>query len=107
MEQLFEFFRINISSFLYILILISSELLIVMNVLQTLLGDDGVLLFPSSPTTAKHHYEPFLHPYNFAYWAIFNVLKLPVTQVPLGLSKDGLPLGIQVLIIILTFYIAK
>lgn len=57
-----------------------------------------MLLFPSSPTTAEHHHEPFLHPYNFAYWAIFNVLKLPVTQVPLGLGKNGLPLGIQVLL---------
>ncbi|VVC30972.1 Amidase signature domain [Cinara cedri] len=66
------------------------------NEISTLLNDDGVLLFPSSPTTAKHHCEPFLHPYNFAYWAIFNVLKLPVTQVPLGLGKNGLPLGIQV-----------
>lgn len=62
-----------------------------------MLGDDGVLFFPSSPSTTKHHYEPLLHLYNFAYWAIFNVLKLPVTQVPLGLSKNGLPLGIQVL----------
>ncbi|XP_025405519.1 fatty-acid amide hydrolase 2-A [Sipha flava] len=66
------------------------------NEISTLLGDDGVLFFPSSPTTVKRHYEPFLHPYNFSYWAIFNVLKLPVTQVPLGLNKDGLPLGIQV-----------
>ncbi|XP_050424610.1 fatty-acid amide hydrolase 2-A [Adelges cooleyi] len=64
--------------------------------LSTLLGDDSVLFFPSSPTTAKRHYEPFLYPYNFSYWAIFNVLKLPVTQVPLGLGKNGLPLGIQV-----------
>lgn len=66
------------------------------NEISTLLGDDSVLIFPSSPTTAKRHYEPFLHPYNFAYWAIFNVLKLPVTQVPLGIGKNGLPLGIQV-----------
>lgn len=28
--------------------------------------------------------------------AIFNILGLPVTQCPLGLNKDGLPLGIQV-----------
>ncbi|XP_025195945.1 fatty-acid amide hydrolase 2-A [Melanaphis sacchari] len=66
------------------------------NEVSTLLGDDGVLFFPSSPTTAKHHYEPFFYPYNFAYWAIFNVLKLPVTQVPVGLGINGLPLGIQV-----------
>ena len=33
---------------------------------------------------------------NFLYTGIFNVLGLPVTQVPLGLGKKGLPLGIQV-----------
>lgn len=60
------------------------------------LGDNGVLLFPSYPSTAPYHNLPFLRPYNFAYWAIFNALQLPVTQVPIGLSEDGLPLGIQV-----------
>lgn len=29
--------------------------------------------------------------------AIFNILGLPVTQCPLGLSKEGLPLGVQVI----------
>ena len=28
--------------------------------------------------------------------ALFNLLGLPVTQVPLGLNDDGLPLGVQV-----------
>nr|BAN20513.1 amidase [Riptortus pedestris] len=64
--------------------------------IQELLGDNGVLLFPSCPTEAPYHYASFLRPYNFAYWAIFNVLKLPVTQVPLGLTKKGLPIGLQV-----------
>lgn len=27
---------------------------------------------------------------------IFNTLGLPVTQCPLGLSEEGLPLGVQV-----------
>jgi fatty acid amide hydrolase 2 len=60
------------------------------------LGDNGVLLFPNHPNDAPFHYASFFRPYNFAYWAIFNVLKFPVTQVPMGLSKKGLPLGIQV-----------
>lgn len=64
--------------------------------IEELLGDNGVLLFPSCPTDAPYHYASFLRPYNFAYWAIFNVLKLPVTQVPLGLTKKGLPIGLQV-----------
>lgn len=64
--------------------------------LMNKLGRNGVLLYPSHPFPASYHYTSFLRPYNFGYWAIFNVLKFPVTQVPLGISKDGLPLGIQV-----------
>ncbi|KAH0554864.1 fatty-acid amide hydrolase 2-like [Cotesia glomerata] len=60
------------------------------------LGDDGVLLFPSSPFAASYHYSYFFRPYNFSYWALFNVLKLPTCQIPLGLGDDGLPVGVQV-----------
>ncbi|XP_069705396.1 fatty-acid amide hydrolase 2 isoform X1 [Periplaneta americana] len=61
------------------------------------LGDNGVLLYPSHPFPAPYHYTSILRPFNFGYWSVFNVLNLPVTQVPMGLSKDGLPLGIQVI----------
>lgn len=61
-----------------------------------LLGDNGVLLFPSCPTEAPYHYASFFRPYNYAYWSIFNVLKLPVTQIPLGMTKSGLPVGLQI-----------
>ncbi|KAL1109907.1 hypothetical protein AAG570_014141, partial [Ranatra chinensis] len=61
-----------------------------------LLGNDGVLLFPSCPRVAPYHYTAFFRPYDFAYWAVFNALKLPVTQVPMGLSNNGLPLGLQI-----------
>ena len=64
--------------------------------LMNKLGRNGVFLFPSHPFPASYHYTSILRPFNFGYWAIFNVLKFPVTQVPLGISKDGLPLGIQV-----------
>ncbi|XP_069181502.1 fatty-acid amide hydrolase 2-B [Procambarus clarkii] len=63
---------------------------------QRLLGDNGVLLYPSHPTLVPYHSESFFRPFNFTYTAIFNALGFPVTQVPLGLSPDGLPLGIQV-----------
>lgn len=64
--------------------------------LKELLGDDGVLLVPSHPTVAPYHNQPLTKPLNAAYTAIFNVLGLPVTQVPLGLDPCGVPLGIQV-----------
>lgn len=63
---------------------------------QRLLGDNGVLLYPSHPTLAPYHSESFFRPLNFTYTAIFSALGFPVTQVPLGLSPNGLPLGIQV-----------
>ena len=64
--------------------------------LESVLGEDGVLLYPSHPSVALNHNMPLLFPFNFTYTAIFNVLYLPVTQCPVGLSKSGLPLGIQV-----------
>lgn len=64
--------------------------------LQDLLGEDGVLLYPTHPKLAPYHNQPIVYPFNFGYTGIFNALGLPVTQVPLGLSKEGLPMGIQV-----------
>lgn len=55
-----------------------------------------MLLYPSHPTLAPYHNEPLFRPLNFTYTAIFNALGFPVTQVPLGLAPNGLPLGIQV-----------
>lgn len=61
-----------------------------------LLGEDGVLFYPSYPYTAPFHYAVFVQVYNFHYWSLLNVLHLPATQAPLGLNSQGLPLGIQV-----------
>jgi fatty acid amide hydrolase 2 len=33
---------------------------------------------------------------DFIYTGVFNVLQLPATQVPMGLDRDGLPTGLQV-----------
>ncbi|HSQ63462.1 MAG TPA: amidase [Polyangiaceae bacterium] len=57
---------------------------------------DGVMLYPPYPTVAPRHHEPLLAPMKFMYTCIFNVLEVPVTQVPLGLDARGLPLGVQV-----------
>ncbi|KAM4021272.1 fatty-acid amide hydrolase 2 [Anomaloglossus baeobatrachus] len=65
--------------------------------ISSLLGDDGILLYPSHPKIAPKHNEPLAMPFNFAYTGIFNVLGLPVTQCPLGLNEAGLPLGIQII----------
>ncbi|KAL3882734.1 hypothetical protein ACJMK2_029045 [Sinanodonta woodiana] len=64
--------------------------------LQDLLGDNGILFYPTHPKLAPYHNLPLFYPFNFAYTGIMNAFGLPVTQVPLGLSKEGLPLGIQI-----------
>jgi len=62
--------------------------------LDDLLGEDGVILYPSGRSVAPRHGPTA--PLNFRFFGIFNALELPVTQVPLGLSAEGLPLGVQV-----------
>ncbi|CAJ0962849.1 unnamed protein product, partial [Mesorhabditis belari] len=64
--------------------------------IKELLGSDGILLFPSFPHTAPYHHQPLLKPLNFAYTGLFNALALPVVQCPMGLAKNGMPLGVQV-----------
>ncbi len=61
------------------------------------LGDHGVLLFPTYPRPAPKHGAPLLRPLDFATCGMWNVLGHPVTQVPAGLSRAGLPVGIQVI----------
>ncbi|KPJ03855.1 Fatty-acid amide hydrolase 2 [Papilio xuthus] len=64
--------------------------------LLSTLGEEGVLLFPSAPAAAPYHYTLYLRPFNFSYWAIFNALKFPAAQVPVGVNSAGVPLGLQV-----------
>jgi len=61
-----------------------------------LLGDNGVILYPSYPTVAPLHHKPIFPPFNWVYTAIWNSMEVPVTQVPLGLDSNGLPLGVQI-----------
>lgn len=68
--------------------------------LEDRLGDDGILLYPSFSRPAPRHRLPLLRQlmlrFDYAYTALLNVMELPVTQVPLGLNAQGLPLGVQV-----------
>lgn len=60
------------------------------------MGEKGIMLYPSYPTSAPRHYAPLFPPIRWVYPAIINVLEFPATQVPLGLDGDGLPLGVQI-----------
>lgn len=57
---------------------------------------DGVLLHPPFSRVAPRHGRTVGRPWMLAPMAVFNMVGLPVTQVPLGLNERGLPLGVQV-----------
>jgi hypothetical protein len=44
----------------------------------------------------RFHVEPLLRVLDAAHTAIFNVMEMPATAVPLGLGTDGIPLGVQI-----------
>jgi fatty acid amide hydrolase 2 len=57
---------------------------------------DGVLLYPPFPRVAPRHRTTLGQPWLATNTAVFNMFGLPATQVPLGLTDEGLPLGVQV-----------
>jgi fatty acid amide hydrolase 2 len=57
---------------------------------------DGVLLYPPHARVTPKHGRTVGRAWSITPTAAFNLLAVPVTQVPLGLNKDGLPLGVQV-----------
>jgi fatty acid amide hydrolase 2 len=68
------------------------------NELKEILGEDGILIFPSFPICAPYHNEPICsYTLDFIYYGIINVFGFPATQCPLGLSPEGLPTGVQLI----------
>ncbi len=65
--------------------------------LSDILGDDGVLLFPSFPIVAPYHNQPiFTNTLDFIFFGIMNAMGFPATQIPMGLATNsGLPIGVQ------------
>jgi fatty acid amide hydrolase 2 len=57
---------------------------------------DGLLLHHPFARVAPRHNATVGRPWVITAAAAFNLLGLPVTQVPLGLNGRGLPLGVQV-----------
>lgn len=57
---------------------------------------DGVMLHPPFRSTAPRHHTTTARPWLQTPCSVFNLLGMAVTQVPLGLNKRGLPLGVQV-----------
>jgi fatty acid amide hydrolase 2 len=57
---------------------------------------DGLLLHQPHARVAPRHHGTVGRPWVITAAAVFNLLGLPVTQVPLGLDRRGLPVGVQV-----------
>lgn len=57
---------------------------------------DGVLLHPAHPRTAPRHRRTLGRLWLLTPTSVFNMAALPVTEAPLGLSEEGLPVGVQV-----------
>ncbi len=57
---------------------------------------DGVLLHPAHQRPAPKHGRTLGRLWLLTPTAVFNLAELPVTEVPLGLTESGLPLGVQV-----------
>lgn len=65
--------------------------------LEQILDSNGVLLFPSFPTVAPYHNQPFFtNTFDYLHYGIINSLGFPSTQCPMGLNKEGLPTGVQI-----------
>ncbi len=56
----------------------------------------GVLLHPAHLGVAPRHHQTYGRPWLTTPASIFNLAGVPVTEVPLGLSEAGLPVGVQV-----------
>ncbi|CAG2169240.1 unnamed protein product [Oppiella nova] len=65
--------------------------------LHQLLGKDGILVFPAHPEEAVKHNSTLLKVWNVSYTQLFNTLNVAITSVPLGLSRTGLPIGLQII----------
>jgi fatty acid amide hydrolase 2 len=64
--------------------------------IEAKLGSNGVMLAPPYTHPAPKHHIPKFMPFNWVYTAIFNVMEMPVTAVPTGKTRNGLPYGVQV-----------
>ena len=96
MERFEEFFKgNNTSSHSKENYEFTDEVLLLKNKVQNILGDNGILVSPLHPTLPPYQYQSYTKPFNFLYSAVFNMLGLPVTVIPVGLSQSRSVLSIS------------
>ncbi|MEK6628032.1 MAG: amidase [Bdellovibrionota bacterium] len=64
--------------------------------INSLLGDNAVLIMPTFPSVAPKHYHAIFRPLDFLYTAIVNALQMPATSAHVRMNKKGLPIGVQI-----------
>ncbi len=66
--------------------------------LEDFLAGNKVWIMPSLATPAPIHNESTLRIFDVSNTGFFNVMELPVTAIPVGLTTDqGVPIGLQVI----------
>ncbi len=65
--------------------------------LEAQLGENGVIVQPPYSRPAPRHFFPLLTPFDSGYTGLWSVLGYPVTVVPVGFDRHGLPVAIQVI----------
>lgn len=64
--------------------------------IESMLSDGGVLVLPAAPGPALQRRQGWRRGTDLLHTGLWNVLDLPVALVPFGRTRQGLPLGVQV-----------
>lgn len=75
----------------------AEELRKLKDTLNRKLGINGVLIYPTFTSSAFYHFESAIYLPATMYLIIFNMLGFPATNIPIGLDKNGMPVGIQII----------
>ncbi|XP_077508029.1 fatty-acid amide hydrolase 2-A-like [Amblyomma americanum] len=65
--------------------------------LLSTLRDDAVLIYPAALGPAPFHNEHVLRPGQSSLTALANIAGCPSTAIPIGMTPNGRPLGVQVM----------
>ncbi|XP_064474031.1 fatty-acid amide hydrolase 2-A-like [Ornithodoros turicata] len=67
------------------------------DILESTLGEDGVLILPANSAPAPYHNEWLSRfTYFISFTCLFNLVGVPVTVVPVTRGNDGMPAAVQV-----------